>query len=265
MTHAPAEKPGLNIGVVGCGTVAGYGHMPAIAASKHWRLLAVSDLDERRLAKVAGQYRPAHAFKDYRELVALKDLDAVVVSTFMQAHHAVTLAALASGKHVFCEKPMAETVEQCREMVDAAGKAGRLLAINFNPRTARVYLEVKRLIDEGAVGAVRVVRFVYDWSCHQWQPPERLDQRVDRPRRGRVGAPLVQRRGLLGRGRIEGHGRPAAAAARQLVATAGDAGVRGGRRPPAAQARAAGWARRQRAHEGGVLRRPRCPARPRPG
>ena len=166
----------LKIGVVGCGMVSGYGHLPAIAASPDWTLLAVADVDAARLARTREQYAPAHACRDYRELVALPGLDAVVVATHLDTHHEITLAALAHGRHVLCEKPMAASLTQCREMVAAAAHAGRLLAINFNTRPGAIYREIKRLIDAGTVGPVRVVRFVYDWSAHQWQPPERLER-----------------------------------------------------------------------------------------
>ncbi|HUW58825.1 MAG TPA: Gfo/Idh/MocA family oxidoreductase [Planctomycetota bacterium] len=166
----------LNIGVIGCGMVSGYGHLPTIAASKPWHLAAVCDTDEKRLADATEKYHPDEAFTDYRKLVKLPGLDAAVVATHVDTHEKITLAALGHGLHVFCEKPMAASVRRCRRMVDAAAKADRLLAVNFNTRTGTVYRRIKCLIDEGAMGEVRVVRFVFDWSCHQWHPVERLEQ-----------------------------------------------------------------------------------------
>lgn len=71
---------------------------------------------------------------------------------------------------------MAESVEDCRRMVNAASEHGRVLAVNFNTRSGPVYRRIKQLIGEGVVGKVRVVRIIFNWSCHQWQPPERLEQ-----------------------------------------------------------------------------------------
>ena len=165
----------FRLGIIGCGTVSQYGHLPAVAGSKDWMLTAVADIDSSRLESVRKTYKPPHAFTDYRDLLALPGLDAVVVATHVDTHCEIAVAALGRGLHVLCEKPMAATLAQCREMVEAARQAGRLLAVNFNSRCGPVYREIKRLIDLGTVGKVRVVRFVLDWSAHQWRQAERME------------------------------------------------------------------------------------------
>jgi predicted dehydrogenase len=173
------------IGVIGCGAVSGYGHLPTIRESAEWTLAGVAERDPSRLAAVASEYRPGLATTDWRELLASPGLDAVVIATHAESHREIACAALAAGIDVLCEKPMAADAAQCREMVAAAERSGRLLAINFNSRSVGVMREAKRLIDDGAVGAVRVVRFVYAWSAHQWRPPERFDAFM------RNGGPIV--------------------------------------------------------------------------
>lgn len=163
------------IGVIGCGAVSGYGHLPTLSVSKEWKLAAIADIDPARLARVHEQYPQAKPFTDYRELLALPGLDAVVIATHLDTHHAIALAAFARGLHVLCEKPMASTVDQCREMVEAAQRAKRLLAINFNGRSSAVYRRIKQHIDAGDTGPVRVVRIVYDWSAHQWTQVARME------------------------------------------------------------------------------------------
>jgi predicted dehydrogenase len=171
------------VGVIGCGAVSGYGHLPAIAASRRWQLAAVADVNAGRMREVTGKYAGAKAYSDYHALLAHPGLEAVVVATHLDAHHDVSIAAMERGLHVLCEKPMASSLAQCESMVRAAEKHGRLLVINFNGRSGAIYARIKSLIDAGTVGppgpgagakAVRVVRFVYNWSAHQWQPPERL-------------------------------------------------------------------------------------------
>jgi predicted dehydrogenase len=165
----------LKVGVIGCGTVSGYGHLPTIKSSTTWTLAGISEVNAPRRDEMAAQYKPPVAVADYRELLAECEMDAVVVATHTDGHRDIVIAALERGLHVLCEKPMASNLAQCQEMVAAAQRANRLLAVNFNTRSVAVLREIKRLIDAGTVGNVRVVRFVYDWSAHQWQPQERLE------------------------------------------------------------------------------------------
>ena len=166
----------LKIGLVGCGIVSGYGHLPAIHASTDWELHAIADIKPDVVARVREHYRPAHAFTDYRELLALPDLDAVAIATHMDTHAEIAIAAAERGLHVLCEKPMARGEGECRDMVAAARKAGVLLAVNFNSRSGSIYRKVKEIIRSGALGKLRVTRILLIWSAHQWQPPERLEK-----------------------------------------------------------------------------------------
>ncbi|MCX5660672.1 MAG: Gfo/Idh/MocA family oxidoreductase [Planctomycetota bacterium] len=175
----------LNLGIIGLGTVSGYGHLPAASSSPHWRLAAIADVNPQRLAQVARDHPAAAPYADFRALLAHPGLDAVAVATHADTHCEITLAALARGLHVLCEKPMAGSLEQCQSMVDAAGRADRILAVNFNGRSALIYRRIKQLIDQGTVGPIRVVRIVYDWSAHQWQPLERMENFM------RNGGPVV--------------------------------------------------------------------------
>jgi predicted dehydrogenase len=165
----------LNIAVVGCGIVAG-GHLTAIKASPEWNLIAVVDTNPQSLQSAVETYQPQYSFTDYRKMLDEVAPDAIVVATHAETHHEITLAALQRGVHVLCEKPMADTMEKCRAMCEAARQNGRLLAVNFNTRSSDPYLTIKNLIETRNIGAIRVTRFVYDWSAHQWQPPQRLEK-----------------------------------------------------------------------------------------
>ncbi len=164
----------LRIGIVGCGFVA-QGHLKAIHSSEAWTLGGIADLDPSRLESIQKKYGLKFAFDDYRKLLDHAELDALVVATHVDSHCRITIDALNRGLHVLCEKPMATTSEDCRSMVAAAEANGGLLAVNFNTRSSPQYRKIKQLIDEGAVGRVRVVRIIYNWSAHQWKPPERLE------------------------------------------------------------------------------------------
>lgn len=163
-----------NIALIGCGKVSSYGHLPAIAQSGDWRLRAIVEPDDIRRAEASEKFAPQLAFKSADQLWEIDDLDAVVVATHLQLHHPFVIAALKRGLHVLCEKPLAATLEQCQQMVDCAEHEDRLLAVNFNTRSQLAYRQIKKIVDSGRLGEIKVARFVYNWSNHQWKPEERL-------------------------------------------------------------------------------------------
>ncbi|MGI9253353.1 MAG: Gfo/Idh/MocA family protein, partial [Thermomicrobiales bacterium] len=102
---------------------------------------------------------------DYRALIARDDIGLIDVSTPGDTHREVVLAALAAGKHVLCEKPLANTLAEAREMMDAAEKAGVVAMVNFNYRRVPAVAFAKQLIESGQLGEIRHWRAVYlqDW------------------------------------------------------------------------------------------------------
>ena len=165
----------MKIAVVGCGAVSEYGHLPTIQSNPEWELVGIADTDPARLKEVQTKYGVEHATADYRELLNINGLDALVVATHLNTHCEIAVDALNSGVHVLCEKPMAVSIDECKRMVDAARESECILAVNFNTRCGPRYRRIKQLIDEGSVGTVRVVRIIFNWSCHQWKPPQRLE------------------------------------------------------------------------------------------
>src|SRR5437588_7496171 len=110
----------LSVGLIGCGTMGG-SHAKQMAALQEIRLAAACDVDEARAratAEAAGG--DVHVFTDVDDLLAQRDVPAVIVATPNFTHKAIVLQALAAGKDVFCEKPMALTVADCDEMIAAA-------------------------------------------------------------------------------------------------------------------------------------------------
>jgi predicted dehydrogenase len=102
---------------------------------------------------------------DYRKMVTRNDISLVDVASTGNSHYDVVMAALAAGKHVLCEKPLANSLEQAREMAEAAEKAGVVNMVNFNYRRVPAVQLAKQLIAEGKVGEIRHWRAVYlqDW------------------------------------------------------------------------------------------------------
>lgn len=149
----------IGIGVIGCGFV-GYGaHLPAFSAMKSARLTAVADPDAKRLEKARKKFLVEADYLDYAELIKDPNVDAVVVSVPTPMHKRVTLAALQAGKHVLCEMPLAPTVEDVDEMIDAAKRAGVFLMPGLNFRFTPNYVKTKAEIKSGRLGEVTAVLY----------------------------------------------------------------------------------------------------------
>ena len=103
---------------------------------------------------------------DYGDLVDREgrdDLDAVVVATHLKTHHEIALAALEKGKHVLCEKPMAESVDECKDMDNAARENDLILAVNFNTRVIindDVWHHLATILPEGANDRSQILLFI---------------------------------------------------------------------------------------------------------
>ncbi|HHT27141.1 MAG TPA: Gfo/Idh/MocA family oxidoreductase [Firmicutes bacterium] len=163
----------MRFGVIGCGTVAGYGHIPALAESTDAELAALSDLRKEHLEQLGAKYGVQRLYTDYHELLDQPDIDAVTVATPVGSHYEVVMAALRAGKHVFCEKPLSSDVEQGKEMVAYANQVGKLLAVNFEMRAYDLMSRSKELIDAGKIGEVCYMRLLYNWAGPRWAGDDR--------------------------------------------------------------------------------------------
>lgn len=129
------------------------------------RMVAISGRNEAAVSQAANQLGWDGYETDYRTLVNRDDIDLVDVSTPGYLHRDVVIAALDAGKHVYCEKPLANTLEEAAEMVTAWRKAGTISMINFNYRRVPAIQLAKRIIADGRLGTIRHLRAVYlqDW------------------------------------------------------------------------------------------------------
>lgn len=121
--------------------------------------------NEAAVASAASSLGWASWDTDYRRVVARDDIGLVDVSTPGDSHRDVVLAAIAHGKHVLCEKPLANTLAEAREMMEAADRAGIVNMVNFNYRRVPAVQLAKQIIDSGQIGELRHWRAVYlqDW------------------------------------------------------------------------------------------------------
>jgi predicted dehydrogenase len=145
----------LKVGVIGTGfgsTV----QIPGFRANPRVEVVAVASGQAGKARRVADSFGVAHAFDDYAKLAAA-DLDLVSVTTPTHLHHPMVMAALAAGRHVLCEKPMALSTAEATEMRDAAQRAGVIHAIDHELRFQPNRRKVRQLIAEGFIGQPRHV------------------------------------------------------------------------------------------------------------
>jgi predicted dehydrogenase len=170
------------VGLMGCGTVAMYGHLPALAASEGLELAAVFDPDSTRLKAAQDEFAVPRAFTE-TELFFTSDLDAVVITSPAGVHLQNVHDAARHGKHVMCEKPLALTETDAQTMIDEMARAQKMLFTSFVYRFSPVALEIKRLIKEGVIGRVASLRLVYNWNCHGKYEMDGAGRRVIQKRR----------------------------------------------------------------------------------
>ena len=120
----------LRMGVIGLGM--GQGHARGYQSHPNAELVALCDLDGKRLQKVAEDLAVEQTYVDVDEMLKKADLDAVSVALPNKLHAPMSIKALRRGLHVLCEKPMARTVREAERMLAAANKANRNLMINFS-------------------------------------------------------------------------------------------------------------------------------------
>lgn len=126
----------LKVAIIGCGGIANGKHLPSLQKLDQVELVAFCDTVVERAQKAAREYgtTEAIALKDYKKLLADPTIDVVHVLTPNISHAEISIAAMEAGKHVMCEKPMAKTSQEAKQMVEAAKRTGKKLTIGYNNR-----------------------------------------------------------------------------------------------------------------------------------
>jgi len=147
----------LKIGIVGCGGIANQKHFPTLKTlSDKCEIIAFCDILIERAKKAANEYGLSNAkvFADYKELLALPEVDVVYVLTPNVVHSPVTVAAFENGKHVFCEKPMAATTVDAEAMVNAWKNSGKKFTIGYQNRFRKEIQMLKQTCQAGELGEI---------------------------------------------------------------------------------------------------------------
>src|SRR5271157_4448006 len=143
----------IRVGIIGCGSIAEFRHAPEYAENPEAEIVAYYDPKTPRAEKLAGLYG-GKVVKDYTAIIEDKTIDAISDCSTNEMHHLITTKALKSGKHVLCEKPIATTLEDAQEMLDAAQKSGKILMIGHNQRLAAAHQKAREILQSGELGRV---------------------------------------------------------------------------------------------------------------
>jgi len=147
----------FGVGVIGCGLI---GQKRAKALGAGGRLVACSDRDQARTQALSTMGK-ARAVPDWRELLALPDIDLVVIATLHDSLAEITLAAINAGKHVLVEKPAARTSDEVLPVIAAAKQRGVKVRVGFNHRYHRAFRKARELVDAGTLGPLMFIRARY--------------------------------------------------------------------------------------------------------
>ncbi|CAG7623622.1 Inositol 2-dehydrogenase/D-chiro-inositol 3-dehydrogenase [Paenibacillus solanacearum] len=154
----------IKIGLMGCGVVARYGHIPAIAASPHFELTAMYEPDASRTNVLQSEHN-VPVFTDTDDFFHA-GFDAVIITSPAPCHYTNVLEAARYGKHVLCEKPLATDEREAAEMIAVMERSGLLLFTAFDYRFSPAAQTIKSIVQDGRVGDVRSLRLSYIWNMH---------------------------------------------------------------------------------------------------
>jgi predicted dehydrogenase len=187
------SKKAKKVGLMGCGAVANYGHLPVIVETEGLILYAAFDPNEESLKRVKDKYGIANVFSSEEDFFAC-DLDAVTITSPAPCHRNNVLNAAKRRLPVLCEKPLCMNAGEAGEMIAAMKAAGVSLYTAFCYRFSPSALKIRELVLEKAIGDVRSLRLIYNWNLHGKYTMTPEGERVIQKRReGRMreGGPMV--------------------------------------------------------------------------
>jgi predicted dehydrogenase len=169
---AASASEKLNVGIVG---ITGRGEANIKEMEKEagnlMNIVALCDINDANLESIGLRYPKAQRYSDYRKMLEQRDIDAVLVATADHSHAWITLASLRSGRHVYCEKPLAHSVEEVRLVTETAAKEKRVTQMGTQIHAGANYRRVVELIQSGAIGPVKEVHVWVDKGWYQDKPP----------------------------------------------------------------------------------------------
>jgi predicted dehydrogenase len=147
------DLPKLRCGIIGGGAI-GHSHVHEFRAHPQAEVIAIAEIDDVRREAFARDLQIAHQYKDYRDLLANKEIDIVSIGLPNYLHADVAVEALNAGKHVLLEKPMATSYADAKRVYDAAVAKGLKVMVGQNQRFAQLNQTMEQIVAEGVLGDV---------------------------------------------------------------------------------------------------------------
>ena len=158
----------VNIGILGCGPIAQAGHLESVAKAHNANLLAICDVAEDLVKKCAITHGAERTYTSYETMLADPDIEAIIIATADITHVPASLAALAAGKHVLCEKPIGVNLEEVEELMAAVKDSGLKLQIGHMKRFDPGIQSAKDFI-KTEMGEMLAFKGWYCDSTHRYQ------------------------------------------------------------------------------------------------
>lgn len=182
----------FKLGLMGCGVVANYGHIPSIISSSKFELVSIYEPVVSRKDELQKKHN-VQVFSDVEPFFH-SGIDAVVITSPAPFHYQNVRDAARYGKHVLCEKPLAMDDKEAAEMIAIMDKAGLMLFTAFDYRFSPISQKIKTIVENKAIGDIRSLRLSYIWNNHgkyanQDQASKQLN--VRRANRMMEGGPMV--------------------------------------------------------------------------
>ncbi|MCH7413941.1 Gfo/Idh/MocA family oxidoreductase [Belliella sp. R4-6] len=162
----------INVGLIGCKGM-GWSNVNSLLKIPQVNCIALADIDESVLNQrsadvVKARGKKPTLYKDYRKMLENKDIDVVVIGTPDHWHCLNLIDSLSAGKHVYVEKPLANSIEECNLMVEATKKYGKLVQVGQWQRSGSQYSEAIDFVKSGQLGNIRLVKC---WAYQGWMNP----------------------------------------------------------------------------------------------
>jgi predicted dehydrogenase len=163
------KKERARIGFIGTGSRGMY-NMHAVTALQHAEIVALCDIYPPNLEEASALCPNAKTYTDYRKMLESPHIDGVIISTPLYLHAPMTLDALDAGKHVYCEKAMALTMEECKAIYNAYQTTGKVLYFCMQRMFDEKYIKGMQMIHSGVIGDI-VGERCYWFRNHDWRRP----------------------------------------------------------------------------------------------
>jgi predicted dehydrogenase len=167
------EKRLLRVGVLGCGPIAQFAHFDACRKARNAELYAICDVADALRERMAAIHRPKVSYRDYGEMLADPQVEAVIIAVADSFHVPLSLQAVEAGKHVLVEKPLGVTVEECVSLCRRVREAGVVLQVGTNRRFDPGVAFARRFIQE-EIGQLMALKAWYCDSIHRYTMTDNL-------------------------------------------------------------------------------------------